>query len=77
MTIARQFLTGSDLSVAVVDKAVPCSGATGAGKKVSLFFFYLFSAKFEVKKKKKELTFFFNMKVVVFMGGAQDRDIYG
>jgi len=31
LTIARQFLTGSDLSVAVVDKAVPCSGATGAG----------------------------------------------
>ncbi|GKV35930.1 hypothetical protein SLEP1_g44129 [Rubroshorea leprosula] len=32
LTIARQFLIGSDLSVAVVDKAVPCSGATGAGK---------------------------------------------
>ena len=32
LTIARQFLTGSDISVAVVDKAVPCSGATGAGK---------------------------------------------
>nr|VDD38876.1 unnamed protein product [Brassica oleracea] len=32
LTIARQFLTGSDLSVAVVDKAVPCSGATGAGQ---------------------------------------------
>ena len=31
LTIARQFLIGSDLSVAVVDKAVPCSGATGAG----------------------------------------------
>lgn len=35
LTIARQLLVGSDLSVAVVDKAVPCSGATGAGK--SLF----------------------------------------
>ncbi|KAL1207503.1 hypothetical protein V5N11_007095 [Cardamine amara subsp. amara] len=32
LTIARQFLTSSDLSVAVVDKAVPCSGATGAGQ---------------------------------------------
>ncbi|GMI70874.1 hypothetical protein like AT5G48440 [Hibiscus trionum] len=32
LTIARQFLTGSDLSVAVIDKAVPCSGATGAGQ---------------------------------------------
>ncbi|XP_010524641.1 PREDICTED: uncharacterized protein LOC104802642 isoform X2 [Tarenaya hassleriana] len=32
LTIARQFLLGSDLSVAVVDKAVPCSGATGAGQ---------------------------------------------
>ena len=31
LTIARQFLIGSDVSVAVVDKAVPCSGATGAG----------------------------------------------
>ncbi|KAL5562221.1 hypothetical protein UlMin_031968 [Ulmus minor] len=32
LAVARQFLTGSDLSVAVVDKAVPCSGATGAGQ---------------------------------------------
>ncbi|KAE8663242.1 putative lipoxygenase [Hibiscus syriacus] len=32
LTIARQFLTKSNLSVAVVDKAVPCSGATGAGQ---------------------------------------------
>ncbi|CAI0426512.1 unnamed protein product [Linum tenue] len=32
LTIARQLLTSSDLSVAVVDKAVPCSGATGAGQ---------------------------------------------
>lgn len=32
LTIARQFLIGSDLSVAIADKAVPCSGATGAGK---------------------------------------------
>ncbi|GAV76538.1 DAO domain-containing protein [Cephalotus follicularis] len=32
LTIARQFLLGSDLSVAVVDKHVPCSGATGAGQ---------------------------------------------
>ncbi|KAF2284599.1 hypothetical protein GH714_027475 [Hevea brasiliensis] len=32
LTIARQFLIGSDLSVAVVDKAIPCSGATGAGQ---------------------------------------------
>lgn len=39
LTIARQFLIGSDLSVAVVDKAVPCSGATGAGK--AFFFFQL------------------------------------
>ena len=34
LTIARQFLIGSDLSVAVVDKEVPCSGATGAGENV-------------------------------------------
>ncbi|CAB4291119.1 unnamed protein product [Prunus armeniaca] len=32
LTIARQFLIGSDLSVAVIDKSVPCSGATGAGQ---------------------------------------------
>lgn len=32
LTIARQLLVGSDSSVAVVDKAVPCSGATGAGQ---------------------------------------------
>ncbi|XP_065874388.1 uncharacterized protein [Euphorbia lathyris] len=32
LTIARQFLVSSNLSVAVVDKAVPCSGATGAGQ---------------------------------------------
>ncbi|KDO58558.1 hypothetical protein CISIN_1g011027mg [Citrus sinensis] len=32
LTIARQLLVGSDLSVAVVDKVVPCSGATGAGQ---------------------------------------------
>lgn len=31
LTIARQFLLESNLSVAVIDKAVPCSGATGAG----------------------------------------------
>ncbi|XP_058196673.1 uncharacterized protein LOC131312744 isoform X2 [Rhododendron vialii] len=32
LTIARQFLMESDLSVAVVDAAVPCAGATGAGQ---------------------------------------------
>ncbi|XP_010268126.1 PREDICTED: uncharacterized protein LOC104605186 [Nelumbo nucifera] len=32
LTIARQFLLQSDLSVAVVDAAVPCSGASGAGQ---------------------------------------------
>ncbi|KAK7293223.1 hypothetical protein RJT34_16086 [Clitoria ternatea] len=32
LSIARHFLTCSDLSVAIVDKAVPCSGATGAGQ---------------------------------------------
>lgn len=32
LSIARQFLVGSDLSVAVIDAAVPCSGATGAGQ---------------------------------------------
>ncbi|KAG6489454.1 hypothetical protein ZIOFF_050723 [Zingiber officinale] len=32
LTIARQILVASDLSVAVVDAAVPCSGATGAGQ---------------------------------------------
>ncbi|KAJ0969317.1 hypothetical protein J5N97_022194 [Dioscorea zingiberensis] len=32
LTIARQLLLNSDLSVAVVDASVPCSGATGAGQ---------------------------------------------
>ncbi|KAK1318301.1 hypothetical protein QJS10_CPB04g01861 [Acorus calamus] len=32
LTIANRFLTSSDLSVAVVDSRVPCSGATGAGQ---------------------------------------------
>lgn len=32
LTIARHLLLASDLSVALVDAAVPCSGATGAGK---------------------------------------------
>lgn len=32
LTIARQLLLGSDLSVAVVDAKTPCYGATGAGK---------------------------------------------
>ncbi|KAI4354158.1 hypothetical protein L6164_003051 [Bauhinia variegata] len=32
LTLARQFLIESHLSVAVVDKCVPCSGATGAGQ---------------------------------------------
>ncbi|KAL2486178.1 FAD-dependent oxidoreductase family protein [Abeliophyllum distichum] len=32
LTIARQFLLGSNLSVAVVDAAAPCAGATGAGQ---------------------------------------------
>ncbi|GER50041.1 D-amino acid dehydrogenase small subunit [Striga asiatica] len=32
LTIARQFLLGSNLSVAIVDAAVPCAGATGAGQ---------------------------------------------
>lgn len=34
LTIARHLLLASDLSVALVDAAVPCSGATGAGKSV-------------------------------------------
>lgn len=38
LTIARQLLLGSNLSVAVVDAAVPCAGATGAGTK---WIFYL------------------------------------
>lgn len=32
LTIARQFLLHSNLSVGVVDAAVPCAGATGAGQ---------------------------------------------
>ncbi|GAB4841520.1 hypothetical protein Ancab_022237 [Ancistrocladus abbreviatus] len=32
LSIARQFLLDSDLSVAVVDASLPCSGATGAGQ---------------------------------------------
>lgn len=39
LSIARQFLLDSDLSVAVVDRAVPCSGATGAGKIFASFGF--------------------------------------
>ncbi|KAL4573623.1 hypothetical protein LXL04_020436 [Taraxacum kok-saghyz] len=34
LSIARQLLISSDLSVAVVDAAVPCSGATGAGASI-------------------------------------------
>ncbi|GAB2282394.1 hypothetical protein Dimus_016939 [Dionaea muscipula] len=32
LSIAREFLLQSDLSVAVVDASLPCSGATGAGQ---------------------------------------------
>ncbi|XP_019461232.1 PREDICTED: uncharacterized protein LOC109360651 [Lupinus angustifolius] len=32
LTIAQQLLKDSDLSVALVDKDIPCSGATGAGQ---------------------------------------------
>ncbi|GAU29620.1 hypothetical protein TSUD_164700 [Trifolium subterraneum] len=32
LSVARQFLMDSDLSVAIIDKGVPCSGATGAGQ---------------------------------------------
>lgn len=32
LTVARQFLMDTDLSVAIVDKGLPCSGATGAGQ---------------------------------------------
>lgn len=43
LTIARQFLIGSDLSVAIVDKGVPCSGATGAGNNTPpLYLFCMF-----------------------------------
>lgn len=38
LTIAHQFLLGSNLSVAVVDAAVPCAGATGAGIKLIAYF---------------------------------------
>lgn len=38
LTIARQFLLESNLSVAVLDAAVPCSGATGAG--ATFYFFH-------------------------------------
>ncbi|RZS11487.1 hypothetical protein BHM03_00042818 [Ensete ventricosum] len=37
LAVARQLLLSSDLSVAVVDAAVPCSGATGAGEYAVLF----------------------------------------
>lgn len=37
LTIARQFLMDSELSVAIVDKSVPCSGATGAGTPLYAF----------------------------------------
>ncbi|CAA2965045.1 glycine oxidase [Olea europaea subsp. europaea] len=32
LTIARQFLLGSNLSVGIIDAAAPCAGATGAGQ---------------------------------------------
>jgi hypothetical protein len=54
LTIARQFLIGSDLSVAVVDKAVPCSGATGAGKVWSLLVRCLFIEKMLTKERTSE-----------------------
>lgn len=34
LTIAHQFLIGLDLSVTIVDAAVPCAGATGAGNAI-------------------------------------------
>jgi ribulose 1,5-bisphosphate synthetase/thiazole synthase len=37
LSVARQFLMDSDLSVAIIDKGVPCSGATGAGIPYILF----------------------------------------
>lgn len=37
LSIARHLLLNSDLSVAVVDASVPCSGATGAGNYLSCF----------------------------------------
>ena len=57
LAVARQFLTGSDLSVAVVDKAVPCSGATGAG---TFFFSSLYCVWFlrNVGKVNCELGYF-------------------
>lgn len=38
LTIARHFLISSDLSVAIIDKELPCSGSTGAGTNLHLFF---------------------------------------
>lgn len=68
LTIARQLLIASDLSVAVVDKAVPCSGATGAGNLHS-----------PVSTRKLDLTFlsFFPWILKLFGLCIQDRDIYG
>ena len=39
LTIARHFLISSDLSVAIIDKEVPCSGSTGAGIPTSISYF--------------------------------------
>lgn len=42
LSIANKFLLETDLSVAVVDAAVPCSGATGAGTTSTSFWLYQF-----------------------------------
>ena len=55
LSIARQFLLHSDLSVAVVDKEVPCSGATGAGK---ILMAHLVAGEMWKVKEKKWWCFF-------------------
>ena len=58
LTIARQLLIESKLSVAVVEKAIPCSDATGAGKVVSEEIFHL---------PKTRTLFLCKMQIISFM----------
>ncbi|MFS7944966.1 putative FAD dependent oxidoreductase, FAD/NAD(P)-binding domain superfamily [Helianthus anomalus] len=57
LSIARQLLNGSDLSVTVVDAAVPCSGATGAGASGYIWMVHKVpgSEKWELAMRSREL----------------------
>lgn len=49
LSICHEILSQTDLSVAVIDKAKPCAGATGAGQLIVKFFLRWFKLlKFEI-----------------------------